>query len=453
MKDQFPQKNAEQSGERQGTHKEWVEAMTDVPPYDGQKARQRYEEEKRRFDKGESGDSGDTLTRDMKAAREADLEFVRECPTGGINITDNEIPSARVLRLINASAAEQRQALSMAENAELSSRAMTMSDDELAQIVSAAYQAEMAKQAVFDEEIMPLIEEGKACRIHPYGPASPFSSEFFNPDSEQKFEPISMGIVRSIVEARRRKEVESGPLASDFTVVMNYPKFGAEDGSQYPSGESLRTYIEMCKEFVAESGAENGHGLVLEFGNETNVSRETTWGAAKPFERNAPDFSAVCDPKEYAEMYFAAASELKKSYPELRCSLAGTAFYDPEWIQTVCNRIQELQDEQGIDGQLIDVISFHDYRKNETESMPQVYHDGRDVRIDDSALSYDEQIASMSALAQRFGARLDCGEFGFGETRDGVFYDNPDAQKRMADKTGGRTTKTWNNAARVRYGH
>ena len=453
MNETFQPNNAERSGERQDSQKSWAEAMASVPPFNAEQAQRLVEEEKRRMTDHESESMGDTLTRDMQVAREADLEFARTCPTGGINVTDNEIPSARVLRLANASAAEQRRALSMAENAELSSRAMTMSDDELAQIASAAYQAEMAKQAVFGEEIMPLIEGGKACRIHPYGPASPFSSEFFNSDSEQKFEPISMGIVRSIVEARRRKEVESGPLASDFTVVMNYPKFGAEDGPQYPSGESLRTYIEMCKEFVAESGAENGHGLVLEFGNETNVSRETTWGAAKPFERNAPDFSAVCDPKEYAEMYFATASELKKSYPELQCSLAGAAFYDPEWIRTVCDRIQELQSEQGIDGQLIDVISFHDYRKNETESMPQVYHDGRDVRIDDSALSYDEQIASMSALAQRFGARLDCGEFGFGETRDGVFYDNPDAQKRMADKTGGRTTKTWNNAARVRYGH
>ena len=428
--------------------------MASVPPFNAKQAQRLVEEEKRRMTDHESEAMGDTMTRDMQVAREADLEFVRTCPTGGINVTESEIPSARVLRLLKASAAEQRQALSMAENAELASRAMTMPGDELKQITNAAREAEEAKQGVFVKEIMPLIEKGKACRIHPYGPASPFSSEFFNSGSEQKFEPSAMGIVRSIVEARRQIEATSGPLASDFTVVMNYPKFGAEDGPQYPSGESLRTYIEMCKEFVAKSGVDkSGHGLVLELGNETNVSRETIWGAAKPFERNAPDFSAACDPEEYAEMYFATASELKMIYPELQCSLAGTAFYDPEWIQTVCERIQDLQREQGVEGQLVDVISFHDYRKNETESMPQVYHHGRDVQIDDSALPYDKQIDSMSALAQRFGARLDCGEFGFGETLDGVFYDNPDAQKRMADKTGGMTMKTWNSAARVRYGH
>ena len=445
--------NIEQSGERQGAYAEWTEAMKDVPPFDDRSARERYNEAKRMADTAENEKNVDVLTRDEKAAREADLEFVKKCPTGGINLTSDELPSAQVLKLVNADPDTQRRALAASKNAGLAERAASLTDEELARLASGVYQGELAKYGAVQRDIMPLIKDGKACRIHPYGPASAFSTEFYSP--EKGFEPNSMNLVQEIVDVRKQLEAERGPLSSDFTTVMNYSKLDLPEGMQYPSeGEPLSKYIEMCRAFVKESGAENGHGLVLELGNETNVSSETRWGDAKPFERNAEDFSKECDPREYAKMYFATASELKAECPELQISLAGTAFYDPEWISTVCEEVSRLQKENGVDTPLIDVISFHDYREDDKSPMPQVYHDGRDVHIGNSeAGSYEEQIASMEQLAEKYGARLDCGECGYGSRNSqGEFSANLDALSRMADKAGGITTKTWNSAVRVRTG-
>ena len=157
----------------------------------------------------------------------------------------------------------------------------------------------------------------------------------------------------------------------------------------------------MCREFIKQTGFENGKGLTLELGNETNVNRNTSDNGYRPFDKE--EFGDSSSPEEYADFYYQVANRLKGEFPELKLSLAGTAFYDKTYVEKVVSSVQDR--EKG----LIDVISFHPYRGDVEEGTAEIVNNEKKK----SNLSFDEQFAEMKKIANAIGAEVTVGEVSF----------------------------------------
>ena len=176
-----------------------------------------------------------------------------------------------------------------------------------------------------------------------------------------------------MTQVRKIREKAAG---SELLVVMNQLHKG-EDGkltSNIPEDPS--DYISLCQSFVEQSGysEQAGKGLVLELGNECNMSHESG------IERNQKEgelfrseaFAETVDAEAYANFYFETAKALKASFPDIKLSLTGTAFYDYDFTKQVVDQIQSKKDadESLKETKLIDVISFHPYRHTVESPAP-----------------------------------------------------------------------------------
>ena len=261
--------------------------------------------------------------------------------------------------------------------------------------IQSAINSEKKKQEVFDREIDSL-PEGTKFRVHSSGSQSPFVvSECIDVDETGEKQVAFNKIAMKQIEKLKEKAGDSG-----LTVVMNM--FSKENGANVPkTPEEIENYFLMCEAFVKQAGFGDGKGLTLELGNETNVNRNTSDNGRRPF--NKEGFGDSSSPEEYADFYYQVATKLKKDFPGLRLSLAGTAFYDREYVERVVNSVQAR--EEG----LIDVISFHPYRGTVEEGTAEIVNNEKKK----SNLSFDEQFAEMKKIADAIGAEVTIGEVSF----------------------------------------
>ncbi len=203
-----------------------------------------------------------------------------------------------------------------------------------------------------------------------------------------------------------------------------------------------------------------GKGLVLELGNECNMSHESDGPLFK-----SEAFAEKVDPEAYAKFYFETAKALKSAFPDIRLSLAGTAFYDYDFTKQVIDQIQAAKDEDESlkETKLIDVVSFHPYRKtvegptpfmkngirlseSEVREKSREYWESLDKNKKDTIgqeilanltedekiivsgltgkelensiayrayTNFDQQLDSLRALADKIGAEVTVGEISF----------------------------------------
>ena len=261
--------------------------------------------------------------------------------------------------------------------------------------IQSAIDFEKEKIEIFDKEIDSL-PDGTRFRVHSSGSQSPFvASECIRVDETGKKQVVFNEIAMKQIERLKEKAGDSG-----LTVVMNM--FAKESGANIPkTPEDIESYLLMCREFIKQTGFENGKGLTLELGNETNVNRNTSDNGYRPFDKE--EFGDSSSPEEYADFYYQVANRLKGEFPELKLSLAGTAFYDKTYVEKVVSSVQDR--EKG----LIDVISFHPYRGDVEEGTAEIVNNEKKK----SNLSFDEQFAEMKKIANAIGAEVTVGEVSF----------------------------------------
>jgi hypothetical protein len=299
--------------------------------------------------------------------------------------------------------------------------------------IQSAIDFEKEKIATFDKEIDSL-PDGTRFRVHSSGSQSPFVvSECVktneNGEKQVAFNEVAMGQIEKLKE----KADDSG-----LTVVMNM--LAKENGANVPkTSEEIENYFLMCREFIRQAGFVDGKSLTLELGNETNVNRNTEDRGIKPFDRE--EFSDSSSPEEYADFYYQVASRLKGEFPELRLSLAGTAFYDKEYIEKVINSVQAR--EEG----LIDVISFHPYRGSVEEGTAEIINNKKQQ----SHLSFDEQFMEMKKLANAIGAEVTVGEVSFAKEWGKSINTIEQAKNTRKSRELGTTSYIWPGCQILKY--
>lgn len=234
-----------------------------------------------------------------------------------------------------------------------------------AERIREAIDEELSKDELLDETLSKL-PEGVKFRITPHAPQSAFSTansnKFINENGENRYR-----IDEDVMSQVRKIKERAGN--SELLVVMNQLHTD-ENGKQTSNiPEDATDYIALCKSFVEQSGYSEqfGKGLVLELGNECNMSHESDGPLFK-----SEAFAEMVDPEAYAKFYFKTAKALKSTFPDIKLSLTGTAFYDYDFTKQVTDQIQAMKDKDESLGdiKLIDVISFHPYRKTVESPTP-----------------------------------------------------------------------------------
>ena len=279
------------------------------------------------------------------------------------------------------------------------------SEDKISSItderIQKAMEDELAKEKLLEDTLAQL-PEGTKFRINPHAPLSPFSlpqATWQNPDGQVTIH-IDDAAMKQI------KKIKDKVHDSDLTVVMSQIHYDANGELTSDIPKDASEYIELCKSFVEQSGYDEqaGRGLVLELGNECNMCH----AHGGVFASEA--FPTHADPEAYADFYFDTAVALKTTYPELKLSLSGTAFYDPDFVERAINRIQARLTETNLNMRLIDVISFHPYRQTFREETTVVQGEGFGSNNNQT---FEEQLAHMKAIAQSLGAEVTVGEVSF----------------------------------------
>ena len=277
-----------------------------------------------------------------------------------------------------------------------------------------AIEEELSKDKLLDDTLDKL-PEGIRFRITPHAPQSAFSTvnseRIKNEAGESRFRID--GDVMSQVEKIRKKAKDS-----ELLVVINQLHIG-EDGkptSNIP--EDATDYIALCKSFVEQSGysKQSGKGLALELGNECNMSHESNGPLFK-----TEAFAETVDPEAYATFYFETAKALKASFPDIKLSLTGTAFYDYDFTKQVIDRIQAMKDadESLKDTKLIDIISFHPYRKT-VESPTPFMGNGKELSVSEIRKRAEEYWGSITEEERK-------------NTRETILARLTDDEKALAD--------------------
>lgn len=341
-------------------------------------------------------------------------------------------------------------------------------------------------------------QRGVKFRINPYAPQSVFSvansERTMDENGEIRFHINSDAMAQ--VGKIREKTADS-----ELTVVINqlHKDEGGRLTSNIPSNPM--DYIALCKSFVEQSGysEQAGKGLVLELGNECNMSHESDRASFK-----SEAFAETVDTEAYASFYFETAKALKASFPDVKLSLAGTAFYDYDFTKQVIDLIQTRKDSDGSlkDIKLIDVISFHPYRKT-VESPTPFMHNGKsiseaevkdrsieywgslsddkkdeirrailsDLSVEEKAVvvglsseeidnciahkayaSFDYQLGSLRELANRIGAEVTVGEISFYAGEWGESIDENEQERNAAyGRKMGYTSLLWPGEQIVKY--
>lgn len=320
-------------------------------------------------------------------------EVIKSPDTVGLNLDSSSIVNPRNLRGIKYVEESLANGKTMEEISEhfSSQYGRTITPEQ----IQSAIDFEKEKIVIFDKEIDSL-PDGTRFRVHSSGSQSPFVvSECIRVDETGKKQVVFNEIAMKQIERLKEKAGDSG-----LTVVMNM--FAKESGANIPkTPEEIESYLLMCREFIKQTGFENGKGLTLELGNETNVNRNTSDNGYRPFDKE--EFGDSSSPEEYADFYYQVANRLKGEFPELKLSLAGTAFYDKTYVEKVVSSVQDR--EKG----LIDVISFHPYRGDVEEGTAEIVNNEKKK----SNLSFDEQFVEMKKIANAIGAEVTVGEVSF----------------------------------------
>ncbi len=266
-----------------------------------------------------------------------------------------------------------------------------------------AIDEELSKDGYLDKilEELSKTKEPKL-RVHPFGPSSPFSIDkaVFRDENGSIVAHIDDGAMDQIQKIR-------GKIGeNDLVTVMNPFHRDAEGKGTSNIPDSSAEYIALCEAFVEQSGygGQGGKGLVLELGNECNICKKH----GKQFENEA--FAESVEPDKYAKLYFETAKDLKSKYPDLKISLAGTAFYDKKWIETVVSEVQGRKKDEGVNQKLIDIISIHPYRNTAKGTTSEVLGDelGQSTEA-----NFDAQLDALRALAAPLEAEVTVGEISF----------------------------------------
>ena len=264
-------------------------------------------------------------------------------------------------------------------------------------------------------------------RVHSFPPVSPFSLEQgVDPDGYVCLDNNAMDQMRALKDK-----------AADMTVVI--APYTKENGCHVPIGDERDTYTDLCRSFIKESGFDvsRGKGLVLELGNEMNLYQ----GSDKSFQNNEVFPRDKVSPEQYADWYYDTVTELKKEFPDLKCSIAGTAFYDSKFVKDVVSELEKKPD--GLN--TVDVISFHPYR-NDFSSGTAVVKDGV---ITDKQMSYEKQERLLDKIAEHVSrCRTDGGscEMTVGEIsycQDGEFGKSVDFEQMSVEANSNRDVKRY----------
>lgn len=173
-----------------------------------------------------------------------------------------------------------------------------------AERIREAIDEELLKDKLLDDTLSRL-PEGVSFRINPYAPQSAFSTanseKIVNENGETRYR-INENVMSQV---RKIREKTAG---SELLVVMSQ-LHNSEDGkltSNIP--EDPTNYIALCQGFVEQGGysEQAGKGLVLELGNECNMSHESDGPLFK-----SEAFAEKVDPEAYARFYFETAKVLK----------------------------------------------------------------------------------------------------------------------------------------------
>jgi hypothetical protein len=257
--------------------------------------------------------------------------------------------------------------------------------------IQEAIDDELLKDKMLDD-MLSRLPEGVIFRINPHAPQSVFSvansERITNENGENRFR-IDSDVMTQV---RKIREKAAG---SELLVVMNQ-LHEDEDGeltSNIP--ENSADYIALCQSFIEQSGysEQAGKGLVLELGNECNMSHESNGPLFK-----TEAFAETVDAEAYANFYFETAKALKASFPDIKLSLTGTAFYDYDFTKQVIDIIQVRKDadESLKETKLIDVISFHPYRRT-VESPAPFMSNGKELSEPEVRKRSQEYWESLSA--------------------------------------------------------
>ena len=108
-----------------------------------------------------------------------------------------------------------------------------------------------------------------------------------------------------MVQVRKIREKAAG---SELTVVMNQLHKDKDGKLTSNIPENPSDYISLCQSFVEQSGysEQAGKGLVLELGNECNMSHESDGPLFK-----SEAFAESVDAEAYANFYFETAKVSK----------------------------------------------------------------------------------------------------------------------------------------------
>lgn len=366
-----------------------------------------------------------------------------------------------------------------------------------AELIQEAISEVLSNDELLDDTLSKL-PEGVKFRINPYAPQSVFSvansERTMDENGEIRFH-INSDVMAQVGKIREKT------ADSELTVVINqlHKDEGGRLTSNIPSNPM--DYIALCKSFVEQSGysEQAGKGLVLELGNECNMSHESDRASFK-----SEAFADTVDTEAYASFYFETAKALKASFPDVKLSLAGIAFYDYDFTKQVIDLIQTRKDSDGSlkDVKLIDVISFHPYRKT-VESPTPFMHNGKSIgeaEIKDRSIEYwgslsddkkdeirrailsdlsveektaviglsseeidkciackayasfDYQLGSLRELANRIGAEVTVGEISFYAGEWGESIDEIEQERNAAyGRKMGYTSLVWPGEQIVKY--
>ena len=252
---------------------------------------------------------------------------------------------------------------------------------------------ERLKLLQFNEYFEKLKGKVKYIRINPAGEMSPVSpSQAIEVISENEFR---VNINKDFLEQLRTISKN----CNDITLVVPFynHRRGKEKRGDIPeTNEEIDQYIVICEKIIEEAGDK----IILEIGNETNVSKKT--GAM--FRDKLQHLSKV-DIEQYVDFYIKVAKRLKERFPKLRLAVSGIACYDMGYLRKALQKIKQIEPNK----ELFDRISFHPYR-SEPEKGSATVKDGDFVF---NELNYSEQLEKMKEVASEYEVDMRVGEINF----------------------------------------
>lgn len=262
------------------------------------------------------------------------------------------------------------------------------------------------KISVFMGIIESLKGKLKNPRICPFAPLSPMST--YQCVKKEKGEN---GIETRTVEISptfiKQMEILTEACPDTTLVVPFYNKDREPENerSNVPNTkEDIDDYVNICLQLVDKLG----DSITIEIGNETNATHQL----GGEFSGSASEqISSKADPDEYAKFYCEVAARIKKEHPDVKLSVAGTAFYDETYMSKVLNTIDDESD--GKTSKLVDVISYHPYGDfNSDDKYYAASVEGGEFV--ETKIDFDEQHKRMETLANDYGInQLNIGEINF----------------------------------------